>query len=253
MSRSRRRAVDEPARGSGDGGLALIEFCLVAPIFLLLVLGIVEFGLVFRDTTTVSDALNDAARSGAIAGPDWGALDDDPPPASGSPPVLTNATGDFVVIKHVRQALGVIPVEWVKRIVIFKAGDPTLGSPEDQLSAACKSGSGSSGSGPNADPRLAYVGACNVYDAEDAFRAYQSKDVAYFNCTLSSGSPECNWPSRSRVNDPVNPVAYPNYLGPDYLGVYIEIERPFLTGLFGETFDFQDAAIVRLEPGLEQN
>ncbi len=239
-------------RFQGDSGAALVEFSFIAPVFLLLILGIIEFGLVFRDDITISDSVNDAARAGAIAGPNWGALDDDPPPAMGSPTVLAGATGDFVTIKRLRQGLGLIPVQWIKRIVIFKAGDPSLGNPEDQLSSACKNGSGSSGTGPNVNPALAYVGACNVYDAESAFRAYQAKDVAYFNCVLNAASPECHWPSRGRVNDPVNPVAKPGYLGPDYLGVYVELERPYLTGLFGRSLHLTDVAIVQLEPGLEQ-
>jgi hypothetical protein len=239
-------------RLSGDGGTALIEFAFIAPVFLMLVLGIFEFGLLFRDHTTITDAVSDGARSGAIAGPDWGALDDDPPPASGSPADLPDATGDFVTIKRLRQGLARIPVESVKRIVIFQAGDPTLGAPDDQLSDACKDGTGSSGSGPNADPTLAYVGACNVYDAEDAFRAYANKDMSYFNCDLDAGSPECDWPSHARVNAPINPVTRPGYLGPDYLGVYVEIERPYLTGLFGRTVNIREASIVQLEPGLER-
>jgi hypothetical protein len=242
------------ARLQGDSGTALIEFAFIAPLMLLLVLGIFEYGLVFRDYITVSDSINDAARSGAIAGPDWGALDDDPPPTSGSPVELADATGDFVTIKRLRQGLGLIPVEWIKRIVIFKAGDPTLGSPEDQLSAACKEGTGSSGTGAApANPADRYVGACNVYDAEEAFRAYAAKNTAYFNCEVNAASPECHWPSRARVNDPINPALRPDYLGPDYFGVWVEIERPFMTGIFGKTFSLTDSAIVRLEPGLEQN
>jgi len=250
--------VTSPVRGSHgarrarrDDGVSLIEFSFIAPLFLVLIFGIIEFGLVFRDYITVNDAINDAARSGAIAGPDWGALDDDPPPVSGSAGNIPEATGDFVTIKRLRQGLGLIPVEWIKRIVIFNAGDPTLGSPEEQLSQACKEGNGSSGTGPNSDPALAYIGACNVYDAEDAFRAYAAKDVDYFNCELDNTSPECHWPSRDRVNDPINPTARPSYLGPDYLGVYVEIERPYITGVFGKTLNLTDAAIVRLEPGLE--
>ena len=252
MTWFRRERPQATPRTRGDDGATLIEFSFIAPVFLLLIFAILEFGLVFRDYITVSDSINDAARSGAIAGPNTGALDDDPPPVGGPVP-LPNATGDFVTIKRLRQGLGLIPVKWVKRIVIFKSGDPTLGDPAGQLSAGCKAGTGSSGTGPNVDPALAYVGACNVYDAEEAFRAYQNKDVAYFNCTLNVASPECNWPHGGRVNEPVNPIARPNYQGPDYLGVYVEIERPYLTGLFGRTLDFSDVAVVRLEPGVERN
>ncbi len=240
-------------RADGDQGAALVEFSFIAPLFLLLLLGILEFGLVFRDDITITDSVNDAARSGAIAGPNWGALDDDPPPVSGSPTVLADATADFVTVKRLRQGLGRIPVDWVKRIVIFKAGDPTLGNPEDQLSSACTSGTGTSGTGPNVNPALAYVGACNVYDAKLAFRAYETKDTAYFNSVLNPASPERHWPSRARISDPVNPVARPSYTGPDYLGVYVELERPYLTGIFGKTLNLTDASIVRLEPGIDRS
>lgn len=232
-------------RAHGDRGAALIEFALVSPVFLLIVFAVLEFGLVYRDSLTISDAVNDAARSGAIAGNDLGALDDDPPPADGlETPKIADATADFVTIKKLRQALGAIPVESVDRIVIFKAEDPTFGGVEAQLSAACKEGTGSSGSGPPS-----YVGACNVYDdVEEAFRAYEQKDLAYFSCALDAGSRECNWPGRQRDNSPINPIL--NHPGPDYIGVWVKIKRPYVTGLFGRELTLTDAAIVRLEPGL---
>ncbi len=34
------------------------------------------------------------------------------------------------------------------------------------------------------------------------------------------------------------------------MGVYVEIKRPYLTGLFGTEFDFTEVSIVRLEPGV---
>lgn len=246
------RPVTGARRGRGEEGTTLLEFAFVAPVFFLLVFGILEFGLISRDYLTVDDALNDGARTAAIAGNGLGALDDDPPPAVGDPPLLPFATPDFVAIKRIRQGLGVIPVKWIERIVIFHAQDPSLGGAANQLSAACKNGTGTSGSGPNANPALNYVGACNVYDPEEAFRAYEAKDTAYFNCALAAASPECNWPGVARVNDPVNPVARPNYLGPDYVGVYIAVKRPYLTGIFGRTFSFSKTVIVRLEPGVDR-
>ncbi len=233
-------------RATGDQGTALLEFALVAPVFLLIVFAVLEFGLVYRDSLTVSDAVNDAARTGAIQGPNVGAQDDDPDPSPLPPGSLPNATADFVTVKKLRQGLGLIPVEWIKRIVIFKAQDPVVyGSADEQLSQSCKDGIGSPGSGaPD------YIGACNVYDAEDAFRAYEAKTTSYFNCALSAASPECDWPRTVRSAEPFNPVRVPPNPGPDYLGVWVEIERPFLTGLFGEQFNLSDSAIVRLEPGL---
>jgi hypothetical protein len=232
-------------RATGDRGAALVEFALISPVFLVIVFAIFEFGLVYRDSLTISDAVNDAARSGAIAGNDLGALDDDPPPAQGEEtPRIAEATADFVTIKKMRQALGALPVGSIDRIVIFHAQDPTFGGAESQLSEVCKHGPGTPGSGAPS-----YLGACIVYDdVEAAFRAYEAKDIAYFSCALDAGSPECNWPGRARDNSPVNPIV--GHAGPDYLGVWVRIKRPYLTGIFGNELELRDSAIVRLEPGL---
>jgi hypothetical protein len=231
----------------GDRGAALVEFALVTPIFFVLVLGIFEFGLIYRDKITISDAVNDAARSGAIAGNDLGALDDDPPPGAGGPvPKIRDATADFVTMKRLRQGLAALPVTSIERIVFFHAQDPTFGNAEQQMAEACTTGTGTSGSGA---PR--YLGACNVYaDVEAAFHAYETKNIAYFSCELSAASPECNWPGRARNTTAVNPIAHPDHPGPDYLGVWIKLERSSLTGIVGSVSEMSDSAIVRLEPGL---
>lgn len=231
----------------------MIEFAIVSPIFLMMVFAILEFGLAYRDSLSINDAVNDAARTGAIQGPQLGAVDDDPPPIP--PAVATSiplATGDFVTIKRLRQGLAAIPVDWIDRIVIFHAQDPTSGGAAAQLSEACKTGGSTSGSGAPADSDVSsgYIGACNVYDPEEAFRAYEAKDVAFFNCQLDAGSDECGWPHQVRSNRPLNPIGFPDWPGPDYLGVWVKLDRPYLTGLFGKSLTLDDAAIVRLEPGI---
>jgi hypothetical protein len=231
----------------GDRGAALVEFALVTPIFFVLVLGIFEFGLVYRDKITISDAVNDAARAGAIAGNDLGALDDDPPPGGDGPvPKIQDATADFVIMKRLRQGLAALPVTSIERIVIFHARDPASGSAEPQLAEACMTGNGTSGSGA---PH--HLGACNVYaDVEAAFHAYETKNTAYFSCEQFAASPECNWPGRTRNTTAANPIAHPDHPGPDHLGVWIKLERSSLTGIIGSVAELSDSALVRLEPGL---
>ncbi|RIV22837.1 pilus assembly protein [Alicyclobacillaceae bacterium I2511] len=46
-----------------DEGQALIEFALVLPVFLLLLLGIIEFGLIFSKYLTLEEAARNGARS----------------------------------------------------------------------------------------------------------------------------------------------------------------------------------------------
>jgi Flp pilus assembly protein TadG len=54
-------------RTERERGQALIEFALVLPLFLLLLLGIVQFGTVFRDYIALTDATRVGARQAAVA------------------------------------------------------------------------------------------------------------------------------------------------------------------------------------------
>jgi Flp pilus assembly protein TadG len=55
-----RRRHDRTERGQG-----LVEFAMLVPVFMLLLLGLLEFGFVFDHTMTVSYATREGARSGA--------------------------------------------------------------------------------------------------------------------------------------------------------------------------------------------
>lgn len=206
MRRSRRTV-----RGN-DRGAAILETLLVFPVAMAIFLGIFEFGLIYRDVLTVSDAAGTGARTGAVIGPRVTA---------------SGATADYVIMRSVRESLGSIPTEWVDHIVIFKANAPGAGGPLAQISATCRNGT-------------PVAGRCNVYDPQDAFLAVQSGNAAYFECP---GGPACSWPPNSRQNGPtVNDI--------EYLGVYIRLERPYVSGLFGDIFTIEEATVVRLEPGV---
>jgi Flp pilus assembly protein TadG len=49
-----------------ERGQALVEFALVVPIFLILVLGIVDFGWALRSWITVTNSAREGARLGAV-------------------------------------------------------------------------------------------------------------------------------------------------------------------------------------------
>ena len=55
-----------PSRRSGNRGSATIEFALVLPLVLVVVLGLVQVGLVVRDRLLVEAAARAAARAAAI-------------------------------------------------------------------------------------------------------------------------------------------------------------------------------------------
>lgn len=48
-------------------GQALVEFALVIPVFLLLVMGIIQFGMVFKDYMALTDATRVGARQASVA------------------------------------------------------------------------------------------------------------------------------------------------------------------------------------------
>lgn len=50
----------------GESAQTLIEFALAATVFLTIVFGIIEFGVLFNNQIHLSNAANDGARSGAI-------------------------------------------------------------------------------------------------------------------------------------------------------------------------------------------
>lgn len=196
-----------------DRGTALLETLLVFPVFMAVVLGIFEFGLIYRDVLTTNEASGTGARTGAVIGPRITA---------------SGATADYAIIRSVREGLGSIPTSWIDHVVVFKANAPGAGGPLAQVPAACRAGT-------------AVPGRCNVYDPQEAFLAVQNGDAAYFDCPGSG--PACAWPATSRENGPrVSDI--------EYLGVYIKLDRPFISGLFGDQFTSEQAVVVRLEPGV---
>jgi Flp pilus assembly protein TadG len=56
------------ARWRSERGAELIEFALVAPILILLIAGIFDFGMMFRTYETVTNAAREGARVGVLPG-----------------------------------------------------------------------------------------------------------------------------------------------------------------------------------------
>jgi Flp pilus assembly protein TadG len=69
---SRRRSL-LPRRADRSRGQSLVEFALVFPIFISMMLGVIEFAFVFNAVLSVSYAARDAALDGSEAGPADGA------------------------------------------------------------------------------------------------------------------------------------------------------------------------------------
>jgi hypothetical protein len=64
----RRRRFDRLALGTGarhQGGQGLVEFAMLVPVFLLILLGMLEFGFAFNHNMTLEVATREGARAGA--------------------------------------------------------------------------------------------------------------------------------------------------------------------------------------------
>lgn len=60
---------DPTKRSSGEErGAAALEFALVAPIFIMLLFGVISFGLVFAQQLALSNGARQAARAGVVTG-----------------------------------------------------------------------------------------------------------------------------------------------------------------------------------------
>lgn len=132
--------------------------------------------------------------------------------ARGATQLGQDPAADSFTVASIEATLGSLGTQ-VTRIVIYEANDPTGAMP-----AACET------AGP---PGVA--GNCSVYDASD-FGTYGSWVDGL-------------WTPAERSN---------SFDGADYIGVRVELERPYVTGLFGTSpLSISDTTVMRIEPNAD--
>ena len=135
-----------PRRCAGDDGAALVEAAFVTPVFLFVVLGILESGLLFRTYMAVGSSTQDGARTASILGDDTYA--------------------DWEIIQDVQKSMSVVPQGQINNLVVFKAAGPSAVVP-----AACASSSSGTTSAN-----------CNTYVPSRDWNLPAARKVDY-NCT----------------------------------------------------------------------
>jgi Flp pilus assembly protein TadG len=58
---------NQPRRRSNESGQAFVELALVLPVLLLLLLGVIQFGNIFRDYIALTDATRVGARQASVS------------------------------------------------------------------------------------------------------------------------------------------------------------------------------------------
>ena len=113
-------------RAAGERGAALVEMILLTPILVMLAIGILEYGLAWRDSITVSSTLRAGARVGSNAGHD--------------------RLADYNALLAVQAAVASIPNAQIQKIVIFRSNTADGKVPDN-----CKTST------------TGISGSCNVY------------------------------------------------------------------------------------------
>lgn len=114
----------------GERGAAITEAAIIAPWFFLLVFGILEFGLAFKDRLSLDTASEYGARMGAIQG--------------------SSLSSDLLLLRDTEHFIEVADNVEDVRIVVFRADGP-----DDEPSDLCRGGT-------------PVPGECNVYAVGDA-------------------------------------------------------------------------------------
>lgn len=108
----------------GERGQGLVEFALLVPLFLLILLGVLEFGLAFTHNLTLEYATREGARTGAALADGTGS-DASCVTAAGTSRLLTAGDVDPLIIASVQRVLespgSLLNLANVTRIVIYKA------------------------------------------------------------------------------------------------------------------------------------
>ena len=135
------------------------------------------------------------------------------------------AVADWNTILAIKEGASAMPMSQITRIVIYKALTPTAGMP---------SGCATAGSAINH---------CNSYDKATIATVTPSATMplSWANCT----GPTAGWCPTAVVSSGPRIVSAAN---PDYLGVWVQIVHPWITGLFGTSLTMTQTSIIRLEP-----
>ncbi len=118
-----------------ERGAALVEAAIVAPLFLLLIFGIFEFGFLVRNSLVLSNATADAARAAAVAG--------------------SSPESDYRVLRAFEHGIQSAGLENLEVLVIYHADGPN-----DTIPATCF------------ELPVPLNSECNVYVGYDFFRPY---------------------------------------------------------------------------------
>lgn len=211
-------------RCAGDDGSVIAEMALIAPLLVMLMLGVFEFGTAWRNKSILTSSLRGAARIES-----QGAL---------------NASIDQIALGAFYAANSKLTRMTLVKVIVYEASGAT-GAPTSNCLGIAVSPSGTNTKGVK---NTSGVNSCNVYSPAQVAAAASGGGT--FGSCSSSTSWDYNWcAGPSGVTDPRNNSFTSG--GPDYVGIYAQYTYDTVTGLLpGDTITITDQAVYRIEPAV---
>jgi len=197
-------------RLSGDGGAVIVEAALVLPLLVILLCGVIDFGIGLRTQTSLQTATRNAARAGAAA--------------------VDNTSADQLVLSTLAAGTQGVAGLDITKVIVYEArtadGQPT----SDCMNTAP---SGLSARGDNGD--------CNIYSPQQIAAASATPETFVESGAGCSGWDGFWCPATMRTANLSGTV--------DSLGLWVEATYTPYTGVFGsDPFDISDYVVMKLEP-----
>ncbi len=89
---------------SSERGAALIEAAIITPLFVMLIFAIFELGLVFRNSLTVQNAVQEGVRAASIQG--------------------NRSDADFAILRSIEHGIQAAGTNEIEYVIVFKAAGP---------------------------------------------------------------------------------------------------------------------------------
>jgi uncharacterized repeat protein (TIGR01451 family) len=249
-------------RTRSERGAAAVEFAIGGGLLAVMAFGSAEYGLTLQKTHTLASAVRQASRVAST------------PCQPGSDCKMGNRPyDDFYILRAAEAAMGEYWGE-VRRVVIYKVVGNSQVKGDGGPPAECMT-SATGQAIPNASPRAVF---CNVYTKDTTFELVSSPgtslpllknltrfelsngadDIPQLKATFGDGDNCGAAPRLSRffcpTSPPGNSTLRPRSLrNPSRVGVFIDVDHKFVTGMFGNGRALAQWSAFALEPHPDDN
>ena len=196
-------------RGNRESGASAVEAALVAPLFLLLIFAIIEFGVFLFNANSVTNA----SRAGVRASSTWAA----------------GPLADFNILRAANRSLGSLAAN-LDAVIIFKGDTPNASVPTLCVDAI-----------PTASRGIA--DRCNIYRAND-LRNLSEADFGWSDLNTpieNAGKWDTAWPATKRVEEVTGTIS------PDWVGVYVQANHKSFSGVVSSR-KIRRTSVAQIEP-----